>query len=175
MSIKKAANVQAAETGRQSSDLRRAYEQLVRVDILEGALAGPSFCDVSTLVALALGELAGGREREAADLLRAAEHISFAAQTPRGYASAIHIVGELREAIDTEFDALMQRADRSRRERSTPRHGMVPEICTRTLQMAHEAYVEELFGRALELARAAELLAEIAARSAAAEPERVAS
>ena len=32
-----------------SSDVLRAYEQLGRIDILEGGLAGPSFVDVSVL------------------------------------------------------------------------------------------------------------------------------
>jgi len=160
---------------RSFDDLRRAYEHLARIDILEGALYGPAFCDVSALAALALNELKSGRTREAADLLCAAEHISFAAQAPGSYASAIGISDELRSAIQAEFENLLRRADLFRKELSSPRHDVVPEVCARTLQMAQEAYAEELFSRALELARAADLLAEIAVRSFAAEPESIAS
>jgi hypothetical protein len=156
-------------------DLRRAYQSLARIDILEGALYGPAFCDVSTLVALALTELNAGHHREAADLLCAAEHISFAAQVPHGYASAIGVSNELRRALCAEFEALVESADRFRRQPSSPRHGVLPELCTRTLQLAQEAYAEELFSRALELARATEILAEIAVRSASAETESLAS
>lgn len=158
-----------------SADLLRVYAHLTHIDVLEGALSGPAFCDVSTLAALALGELGEGRDREAAALLRAAEHICFAAQTPRGYASAMDLFEELRDAIEVEFETVMRRAEVFRKEHASPRHGVVPEVCTRTLQMAREAYSEGLFGRALELARAAELLAEIALRSAVPQRERIAS
>jgi hypothetical protein len=149
----------------QSEDLRRAYELLARIDILEGALSGPSFCDVSTLVALALNQLAAGRDREACDLLRSAEHISFAAQAPAGYASsAMRMFEELRQAIDAEFSGLIRRAELLREERSSPRHGQLPDLCARALQDAREAYADQAFGRALELARAAALLANLAAQ-----------
>lgn len=150
-----------------SEDVRRAYELLARIDILESSLSGPSFCDVSTLVALALNELAAGRDREACDLLRSAEHIGFAAQVPGGYAtSAMLMFDELRHAIDAEFSRLMRRAELLREERSSPRHGQLPDLCARTLKDAREAYGEQAFGRALELARAAALLANLAAQMA---------
>jgi hypothetical protein len=150
-----------------SDDLRRAYEFLGRIDILESSLSGASFCDVSTLVGLALNELAAGRDREACDLLRSAEHISFAAQAPNGYASsAMHMFDELRQAIDAEFSGLIRRAEVLREERSSPRHGQLPDLCARTLKDAREAYAEQAFGRALELARAAALLANLAAQMA---------
>ncbi len=128
MSYKKVAGLPASATIRRrgggSADLRRAYEHLTRIDILEAALAGPAFCDVSTLAALALEELAAGRDRVAADLLRAAEHICFAAQTPNGYAaSTMRVFAELRRALDQEFDTLTRRAELFRQERGARRHG----------------------------------------------------
>ncbi len=162
-------------TLRPPGDLSRAYEHLARIDILEGALAGPAFCDVSTLVALALEGLAAGRDREAADLLCAAEHLSFAAQAPKGYAvSAVRMFEELRDTIAAEFDILMRRAEIYRKENGA-RHGTIPTLCGRTLQQARDAFAQRSFGPALELARAAELLAEIAARAWTREPQRVAS
>ena len=62
-----------------SPDVLRAYEQLGRIDILEGDLAGPSFVDVSVLANLAQQQLDSGHAGNAAILLRAAEHLSFAA------------------------------------------------------------------------------------------------
>jgi hypothetical protein len=155
-----------------SADLRRAYELLTRIDILEAALAGPAFCDVSTLAALALEELATGNDRVAADLLRAAEHICFAAQAPNGYAACtMRVFSELRRALDQEFDTLIRRSELFRQERGSRRHGAVPDLCGRTLRMAREAYAEDALGRALELARAAELLAEIVAGASHREQE----
>jgi len=159
------AAAKAAPIHGNGEDLRRAYEYLARIDILEGALSGASFCDVSSLVALALRALAAGRSREACDLLRTAEHISFAAQAPAGYsASAIRVCEELGEAIEAEFDLLIRRAELMREQRSSPRHGQLPDLCARTLTDAREAYAEQAFGRALELARAAALLANLAAQ-----------
>lgn len=149
----------------QSENLRRAYEFLGRIDILESTLSGPSFCDVSTLVALGLNALAAGRDREACDLLRTAEHIGFAAQAPAGYASsAMRMFDELRTAIDAEFSGLIRRAEVLREERFSPRYGELPDLCARTLKDAREAYAEQAFTRALELARAAALLANLAAQ-----------
>ena len=160
---------------RPSADLSRAYEHLARIDILEGALAGPAFCDVSTLVALGLEGLAAGHDREAADLLCAAEHIGFAAQARNGYAaSAMGMFEELRHGIDTEFDNLMRRADIYRQE-DGGRHGTIPDLCARTLRRARSAFAEQALGPAVELARAAELLAQIAARARTREPQRLAS
>lgn len=148
-----------------AQDLLRAYELLARIDILEGSLSGPSFCDVSTLVVLALNELAAGRDRNACDLLRSAEHISFAAQAPGGYgSSAIRMFEELQEAIDAEFSGLIRRTDLLREERSSPRHGQLADLCARTLKDAREAYADQAFGSALEFARASALLAELAMR-----------
>lgn len=159
-----------------SEDLRRAWEHLARIDILEGALAGPEFCDVSTLAVLAMGELNAGNDRTAADLLHAAEHICFAAQSSHGYAaSSMRIFAELHRAIEAEFDTLIRRAEVFREQRSSPRHGEVVGVCARTLQLAREAHAEQSFSRALELARAGELLAEVAVRTSTQDAERIAS
>src|SRR5579864_4833167 len=85
-------------------DLRRAYESLGRIDILEGALAGSPFCDVSALAALAQQELAANRPHDAAELLRAAEHLSFAALAPYAAGCPTRISAELKTAVTAEFD-----------------------------------------------------------------------
>ncbi len=159
-----------------SDELRRAFEHLARIDVLEGALAGQAFCDVSTLVALALNELHAGNDHAAAELLTAAEHLCFAAQSPQGYSSStMRVFAELRHALDAEFDTLVRRADVLRAQSTSPRHGTLSDLCTRTLKLAREAHREQSFGRAIELARAGELLADIAARACSEEAERIAS
>ena len=65
-----------------SPDVLRAYEHLGRIDILEGGLAGSSYVDVNALANLAQQQLDSSRAENAAILLRAAEHISFAALEP---------------------------------------------------------------------------------------------
>jgi hypothetical protein len=160
---------------RARANVLRAYEHLAHIDILEGALAGPAFCDVSTLAALALAELNAGRDSEAADILCVAERLCFAAQIPDGYSSAMRNLHQLPDAIAAEFETLMQRTELFRLEPSAPRVGVLPEIVARTVRSAREAFADGLFSRALELAHAAELLAEIALRTTAEEPQRIAS
>jgi len=93
-------------------DLRRAYEHLGRVDILEGALAGTHFVQVSALVTLAQQHLTLGHARDAADLLRAAEHICFAALAPEDLPGAVPMVSaELKTALAAELNDLTRSAE----------------------------------------------------------------
>ena len=62
-----------------AKDLRRAYEHLGRVDILQRVLQPKHAHDVKSLVTLAERELENGHRKDGANLLRAAEHFSFAA------------------------------------------------------------------------------------------------
>jgi hypothetical protein len=60
-------------------DLRRAHEHLDRVHILQSVLQPKQADDVKSLVTLAEQKLENGHRKDAANLLRAAEHFSFAA------------------------------------------------------------------------------------------------
>src|SRR6185437_16477587 len=118
MPAKKAAKKSVKKMARKSphplpsQDLRRAYEHLGRVDILEGALAGVHFVQVSALATLAQQQLAVGHARDAAELLRAAEHICFAALAPEDRPGAVQIVStELKAAISAELNQLTRRAE----------------------------------------------------------------
>lgn len=173
MPAKKAAKKTAKKTAKKlahrhaAHDLRRAYEHLGRVDILEGALAGTHFRFVSALADLAQQRLAQGHERDAADLLRAAEHICFAALAPVDRPTAVPLVSiELRAAIADEVNHLLRRSQEHwiKADDEAP-HPTIASIYTAAVDQARVAFSSAAYRPALELARAAEALAHIAVRS----------
>ena len=172
MPPKNAAKKAATKTAKKSAlphpshDLRRAYEHLGRVDILEGALAGVHFRHVSALAKLAEKQLSVGQERDAADLLRAAEHICFAALAPEERLGTVPLVStELKAAIATELIHLSRRAKDhwSSAEDGEP-HETLAAIYIAALDQAQLNFNYGAYRPALELARAAEALAHVARR-----------
>jgi hypothetical protein len=166
MHPKKAAKRAASKADRgPKQDLRRAYEHLGRVDILEGALAGAHFVQVSALATLAQQHLALGHAQDAAELLRAAEHICFAALAPEERPGAVPLVSaELKAAIAAELSDLTRRAE----ERwTTPSSNedeagdAIAAIYTTALNQALTEFARGAFRPALELARAAEALSHV--------------
>src|SRR5258708_16482578 len=65
-----------------AKDLRRAYEHLGRLEILQRTLQPTQAGDVKSLITLAKQELENGHRKDAADLLRPAEHFSFPPRPP---------------------------------------------------------------------------------------------
>lgn len=143
----------------EANDLRRAYEHLGRVESLERTLPGGFGEAVSLLKGMAQAEINAGHAKDAADLLRGAEHLSFAALA--GESARDHkLVSPLPEAIAEKFDELNRRADEHwnyQEER--------PEVLTVLYQSARKgavkAYKASHFFKALEFARAAEALAHV--------------
>ena len=160
---KKAAK-KAANHGFQH-DLRRAYEHLGRVDILEGALAGAHFVQVSALATLAHQQLAAGHARDAANLLRAAEHICFAALAPEDRPGAIELVSaELKTAVAAELNDLIRRAEErwvAPESHEDEAGDAIAAIYTTALNQALTEFARGAFRPALELARAAEALTHV--------------
>ena len=157
---------------RPEHDLRRAYEHLGRIDILEGALAGSPFRDVSTLAALAEQSLSEDRARDAADLLLAAEHISFAALAPHQTADTARLAPDLKAAIVAEFHGLLQRAEDHWPEDDSAQPA-IAALYASLRDQARSAFTDGSYRPALELARAAETLAQIGDRLAGSlEPEQ---
>lgn len=168
MPPKKAAKKAATKTAHRhpSHDLRRAYEYLGRVDILEGALAGVHFRHVSALAKLAEKQVSAGQKRDAADLLRAAEHICFAALAPEERSGTVPLVStELKAAIATELIDLTRRAEDhwSSAEEGEP-HETLAAIYVAALDQSLLNFNSGAYRAALELARAAEALAHVARR-----------
>ncbi|HEX9198130.1 MAG TPA: hypothetical protein VF865_01115 [Acidobacteriaceae bacterium] len=161
-----------------ADDLRRVYEHLGRIDILEGALAGVPFRQVSSLAALAEQQLVSGNPRDAADLLRIAEHICFAALAPEHSLANPPVSAELRAAIIDEMAKLAERAEDYWSEVDAPNE-TIASIYAATLEQSRKSFTSGVYRPALELARAVEALAEIAKRIPAelpdASPVRLAS
>lgn len=138
-----------------AKDLRRAYEHSGRVEILRHILSG-SGDEIAALVKLAQEQIADEAPNHAADLLRAAEHLSFAAILNRGVGEGEASLG-LATAIQGEFSRLLAKAE----ERWEPEdaHPKIAKIYRDSLKKALIARDQGAYRQALELARAAEALA----------------
>jgi hypothetical protein len=162
MPIRKAAKKSAKKTAKDSihkpaKHLRRAYEHLGRIDILEGALAGTPFVDVTLLANLAQQQLATGNTRNGAYLLRAAEHLSFAALAPKSAISSVS--AKLKTAIDEELRRLHGRANEQWTAAEEPEgRRVIADLYSRVVEEAERAYRRNAYRPALEFARAAEAL-----------------
>lgn len=156
---KKAAAKHADPKHHEAKDLRRAYEHLGRVEILQRALQPASGGDVVPLVALAEQELGKGHRKDAADLLRAAEHFSFAALAPAEQ-QLNGISEELVKIVIDEVEHLTRRAIEHWDERGEDEpHASLEIHFRRSLQTAKAAIAARKYRQALELARGAEALA----------------
>lgn len=146
-----------------SRDALRAYEQLGRVDILEGGLAGSAFVDVNVLANLAQQQLDCGHAENAAILLRAAEHISFAALAPKRSAElTARIPEELKSAVASELKRLSQDAKNLwAQTKDGGDRGVIEKIFADALEQARIAFNCGAYRPALQLARAAEELAHV--------------
>lgn len=179
MSGSRAANNSAKKAAKRlaphpANELRRAYEYLGRIEILEGALAGSPFVDVTALVNLAQQQLEAGNPGNAAALLEAAEHLCFAALAPNhNFSKESPLSPDLRRAITIEFEGLMRRAEEhwQDKEEQTDRRA-IEELSSRTLDRARGAFTLGLFRTALEFARAVEVLSQIRGNLPATVPDR---
>lgn len=139
--------------------LRRSYEHLGRVEAL-GDLAGDTTSgSASQLLQLARKLLNADSPRDAADALRAAEHVCFATLASNAKAVA-KIDEELLSALDDEFDKLAARAEEHWESRED-RDPVVMNLFPKLLQDSRVAYDKRKYRQALELVRAAEALAHV--------------
>ena len=136
-------------------DARRAYEHLGRVQALLRLQDAATTDRVQQLIPLAQGALLAGQAKQAADLLRAAEHLSFGAL--RAADSPDKSISEdLATAIHEEIEHQQDKAEE---------HGGAEEstAAIRTLyrfmaDAASKALTAERYRAALEFARGAEAL-----------------
>ncbi len=133
--------------------LRRVYEHLGRVEALQGLAEVEA---VPSLIRLAQAGIDRDQARSAADLLRAAEHLSFAAVAAQS-GSGPALSPDLEEAIRREFRKLLETAE----EHDLTHGSTLDDLLRQTLLDARSAFDAGSFRQALELARAAESLAEI--------------
>lgn len=142
----------------QAKDLRRAYEHLGRVEVLRGNLESSSGDAIAELIKLAQQEIKDGHSKDAADLLRASEHLSFAFLAG-DKAGVSRISAELQQSITEHFDELMRRADEHWEEKQ--HSGNLVALYQSSRKSASKSFKNGAFHRALEFARAAEALAHV--------------
>jgi hypothetical protein len=141
----------------EAKDLRRAYEHMGRVAVLRQT-SNPSE-QVAELTALAQQAIKDGHTKEAADLLRASEHLSFAVLA--GEASGIvRVSAELKEAITEQFDDLTRKAQEHWQQQEEP-SDIVAATYQSSRNSASKAFKANAFHQALEFARASEALAHV--------------
>ncbi len=139
-------------------DMRRAYEHLGRVGILHSLLEKAATRDIADLTRLAEQELASGHMKDAADLLRAAEHLSFGALNGPHGEKKVDV--KLVDAITQEFGHKIDKAEEHWSEEND-HHARLEEIYSKATELAQEAFHSGAYRQALELARGVEALAHV--------------
>ncbi len=161
MAPKKAAKKSAKKAvkktpgSRLGQDTRRCYEHFGRVSTLLRLL--PEKETVSRLVALGQELLRVGSTKEAADALRAAEHLSFGSLALQRRADQVSDL--LLEALQTEYKDLLERAKQRAQDHELT--GPAARLFSTMRKMAVEAFKAERYRAASELARGAEALTHI--------------
>ena len=135
--------------------LLRAHEHLGRLEVLQGALGAAVPPSLALLRAEAERYLSAGDAHSAADLLRAAEHLGFAAAASKSPSASV--TPELEQAVQREFEKKVEKA----REHLTAEDSAIGKLALESLESARAALDERHFRKALEFARAAESLAGI--------------
>ncbi len=152
---KKAAKKSPGQTLGQNT--RRCYEHFGRVSALLPLLQGMDHerDTVVRTVSLAQDLLGDGRVKEAADLLRAAEHLSFGSLAMAAPVESVSplLLGALRD----EYHHLLERADGHAAELTGP----VAKLVAIVRRLAVQAFKAERYRAASELARGAEALSHV--------------
>jgi hypothetical protein len=144
------------EKHHEAKDLRRAYEHIGRVEILRRVLQPSPAEEVSILVTLAQQELQNGHHKDAAEFLRASEHLSFAALAGES-AKLSQISRDLEHTIMAEVEHLTNRAE-EHWEHEVERDKAVTAIYKNARKRTKQAIEKCAYHQALEFARAAEAL-----------------
>ena len=163
---KKAAKKGARKAAKKSPggpghDLRRAYEHLHRLHVLARFLPSDELIQLRTLSQYAGAALRAEQPRTGADLLRAAEHLAFAALSREAdnAAPAPELVEDLREA----YEHLRERAAAAWEAQDPAPARALRALYSEARGGAKGAWKVNAFHRAMEFARAADALAHAAA------------
>jgi hypothetical protein len=143
----------------QADDLRRAYEHMGRVAVLRQSSTSSATDAVAELTALAQRAIEDGHSRDAADLLRASEHLSFAVLAGE-VSGVVRVSAELKEPITEKFEELTRRAD-ERWDEEEEHSSILTGIYESSRVSATRAFKVHAYHQALEFARAAEALAHV--------------
>ncbi|WP_353072475.1 hypothetical protein [Tunturiibacter gelidiferens] len=143
----------------QANDLRRAYEHMGRVAVLRQSSKSSTTDAVAELTTLAQRAIKDGHSKDAADLLRASEHLTFAVLAGE-VSGVVRISAELKQSITEHFDELRQRAD-EHWEEEEEHSNILAGIYQSSRNSAAKAFKTRAYHQALEFARAAEALAHV--------------
>ena len=153
---KKAVKKPAPNLEKLRRDTLRAYEQLGRVRVLVPLLAPDAAETVTVLGDMSHASLRMDAARDAADLLRAAEHYCFATLAI-GDSSNSTISTALKQSIEMEYRHLRERADTHATQMAPTMHLIYKEMC----DLASRALRAGSYRAALEMVRGAEALAHV--------------
>jgi len=156
---KKIAGHHHHEKHHQTKDLRRAYEHMGRLEVLGKSLKPSAGDTVAALTKLAQKEILEGNSKDAADLLRASEHLSFAILSGDSAGSG-RVSAELEESIKEQFDELLRRANEHWEDKEL-HSNVLSGIYQSSRKRAAKAFKDAAYHQALEFARAAEALAHV--------------
>ncbi len=151
---KKAAKKGAKQPGQ---EVRRAYEHLHRLHILQGQLSAESLDGVETLSRFAQNALGTNDAKSAANLLRAAEHLAFGSLASEDAEEGVS--EELTQAAREEYDHLIERGDTRWAEHDPKPARELTGIYKMMRGAAKTAAKAKALHRSLEFARGAEALA----------------
>jgi hypothetical protein len=140
-------------------DLRRAYEHMGRIAVLRHTSESSPTDFVAELTALAQQAIKDGHSKDAADLLRALEHFSFAVLAGE-VSGVVRVSAELKESITEQLDELTRRAD-EHWEEEEEHSSILTGIYQSSRHSATKAFKARAYHQALEFARAAEALAHV--------------
>jgi hypothetical protein len=159
---KKAAKKHAPhhEDHHERKDLLRSFEHMGRIDILDrfaDRIKAPGSNSVTHALAnLAQSELHSGRRKQAADLLRGAEHWTFATLAAE-CSETTQVGAELNSAITEQFEDLLSRATDHWEDGLEP-SAMLAAIYDSARKAAVKAFHNAHYFQALEFSRAAEAI-----------------
>jgi hypothetical protein len=139
-------------------DIRRAYEHLGRLEVLQGSLSTSVISQIQTLSDLARISLLQGENRSSADLLRACEHLAFASLAANGK-EAVNDV--LMSAIREQYEKLLEKAADHWDENEEEPVEAIVLIYEKSLAAAETAFGKGAYRKALEYVRAAESLSNV--------------
>jgi hypothetical protein len=139
--------------------MRRAYEHLGRLSVMQKHLASGVVGQVGLLTALAQKSLLAGEQKSAADLLRAGEHLGFGSLAST--AKATRLSEELDAAINAEYEHLGDKAAEHWEKHEGNRPAEIEAVYESMVELADAAFAKGAYRRALEFARGAEALAHV--------------
>lgn len=138
-----------------AKDARRTFEHLGRVQAISSLTSGENQ-SLTLLMTIADGAYQAKQYKESADLLRAAEHLSFAALHT---ASTEFVAEDLKNTINEEFEHLIERSAEHSSDDATPK-ALLP-LLARISSDAKAALQRGSLRSALEFARGAEALSHV--------------